>query len=76
MTERRLKRQKILRFHGTESGTVSPVSVQKMWEEEKYSPKGLWLEKVERVGGLETPFAIVHFPFKAIVFMRNSLQGS
>lgn len=42
--------------------------------------KGLWLERGERVGGLETPFArkheIAHFPFKAIIFMRNSLQHS
>lgn len=42
--------------------------------------KGLWLEKGKRVGGLETPFArkheIAHFPFKAIIFTRNSLQRS
>lgn len=42
--------------------------------------RGLWLEKGEKVGGLETPFAgkheIAHFPFKAVIFMRNSLQHS
>lgn len=47
---------------------------RKIWSE------GLWLEKGERVGGLETPFArkheIAHFPFKTIIFVRNSLQRS
>lgn len=41
---------------------------------------GLWLEKGERLGGLETPFTIkreiLRFPFEPIILMRSALQQS
>lgn len=49
MTERRLKKQKILGFHDSESGAVSPVSAQNMWEEENMVQRIMARER--RAGG-------------------------